>query len=103
VCSSDLSHINGIPVIASDTGGSKEFVGLGGLVLPVPKKMQENFSEKSIDQDELRPWLDAIQKIWFDDQYCAELKQLAKQEGDKFNLDESVDRFITLIKKLTKK
>ena len=97
------SHINGIPVIASDTGGSKEFVGLGGLVLPVPKKLQENFSEKFIDQDELRPWLDAIQKIWFDDQYCAELKKLAMQEGDKFNLDESVDRFITLIKKLTKK
>lgn len=94
------SHMNGIPVIASDSGGSKEFVGRGGIVLPIPKALQKNYREKSIDSQDLRPWLDAIRKIWYDDNYYAELKNLAKQEGDHFNINVSIDKFVALIRDL---
>ena len=30
------AQVNGIPVLASDTGGSAELIGRGGRVFPVP-------------------------------------------------------------------
>lgn len=57
--------INGIPALVSDRGALPETVGDGGIVLPVPAWMQPD-SHRVPDADELKPWLEAVVRLWDD-------------------------------------
>ena len=48
------AHINGIPILASDSGGLRESVGPGGILISKDAPLEE--------------WLDAFAQIWDDNQ-----------------------------------
>ena len=78
---------NGIPCIASDVGGIKEAVGNAGVLIK--------------DPTDIDLWIKAIEQ--FDDvtiynSYVAKSKTFAK----KFNLNKSIDRFLEVVKVISK-
>jgi glycosyltransferase involved in cell wall biosynthesis len=57
--------INGIPALVSDRGALPETVGDGGIVLPVPVWMEPH-GRLVPDVAEVRPWFDAVTRLWDD-------------------------------------
>jgi glycosyltransferase involved in cell wall biosynthesis len=89
--------INGVPVLASRTGGSEELVGRGGKVFELPEDVREKRGEPA-SEEVVRPWLQEIRKIWNDPAYydalCAEVREEAKQH----DMQRNTDRFIAVVK-----
>jgi glycosyltransferase involved in cell wall biosynthesis len=57
--------INGIPALVSDRGALPETVGDGGIVLPLPDWMEPS-GRRVPDAEEVRPWFDAVTRLWDD-------------------------------------
>jgi glycosyltransferase involved in cell wall biosynthesis len=91
------AHINGIPVLASDTGGSAELVGRGGVLFKLPEEVMEKKLEVVIDEQSLRPWLTEIHKIWHDQSYYAQLCKSVDLEARQHDSDRNADRFIEAV------
>jgi len=80
--------VNGIPVIASDTGGTKEIVGRGGIVI----KNCLNINS----------WIEEILK--FDSEnYYKKVSQKAKKEATKFDFRKEVDKVEVVLKIINEK
>lgn len=58
------SHINGIPVLASDIGGLPESVGNGGMLIP---------TDADIEQ-----WSNALRKLWDDNEFYQKISNQAR-------------------------
>jgi glycosyltransferase involved in cell wall biosynthesis len=91
------SQINHIPVLASDTGGSAELIGDGGRVFPLREEVREKRGEVMITDDELRPWIEELRRLWNDDTYYASVQARVAAQADRFDINHSVDRFIHAI------
>jgi glycosyltransferase involved in cell wall biosynthesis len=75
------AQISGIPVIASARGGLPESVGQGGIL---------------IDPDSpIEVWVDAVQKLWGDDAYYAELSAAALSHAQRpaMNISYQIDAY----------
>ncbi len=70
---------NGIPVVASDRGALPETLGGAGVVLPLPDRMTPS-TRFLPSVEEITPWLDAVIRLWDDDNYHAKHRRLAREE-----------------------
>jgi glycosyltransferase involved in cell wall biosynthesis len=91
------SQINHIPVLASDTGGSAELIGEGGKVFALREEVREKRGEVLITDDELRPWIEELRRLWNDDIYYQSMQAKVAAHADRFDIRHSVDRYISAI------
>lgn len=91
------SQINHIPVLASDTGGSAELIGEGGKVFALRAEVRDKRGEVAITDDELRPWIEELRRLWNDDTYYEAMQAKVAAQADRFDISHSVDRFISAI------
>ena len=54
--------INGIPVLASRSGGLPEAVGEGGICLETPEACRKDYL-RIPTEEEMRPWMDALKRL----------------------------------------
>ncbi|HSI52879.1 MAG: glycosyltransferase family 4 protein [Ramlibacter sp.] len=88
--------INGIPVLASDTGGSSELVGEGGKIFHFPDITKEK-RDTPATEDVIRPWLEEIKRIWHDPDYYAELCARVEKAAEVHDIQRSTDRFLAAV------
>lgn len=62
--------LNGLPVLASDRGALPETLGDAGLLLPVPDRYTPESPAVPTARD-VRPWLDAVERLWDDPDFEA--------------------------------
>lgn len=91
------AHINGIPVLASNTGGSAELVGRGGLLFDIPANVSEKKTEVVVTEDMLRPWIEAIRRVWHDPEFYAALCAEVEREAVQHDMSHNADRFIAAV------
>lgn len=91
------AHINGIPVLASNTGGSAELVGRGGLLFDLPVEVTEKKTEVVVTEEMLRPWIEAIRRVWYDPKYYAALCAEVEREAVQHDISHNADRFIAAV------
>lgn len=82
--------VNGIPVVASDRGGLPEVVGTGGLTLPLPSRLVPGAMVLPTAA-EVKPWIDAIVRLWDDEQGYKELSRSAVASAARFDPDVLAD------------
>ncbi|WP_433924224.1 glycosyltransferase [Vreelandella sp. 21] len=61
------SMLNGIPAIVSDSGGNRDMVGEGGMVVDLPEACFEKPYRHLLSEDELQPLFDTV-VAFFDDE-----------------------------------
>lgn len=88
--------INGIPVLASDTGGSAELVGRGGKVFQFPDIVKDK-RDLPATEEVVRPWLEEIKRIWHDPAYFEELSKHVAKEAEQHDIQRSTDRFLAAV------
>ena len=96
-CVATEANFNGIPVLASNTGGLPEAVSEGGVVLPPPAStLQDQYCIPS--DEEIKPWVDALERLLNEDwtERCAQ----AAAHND---LEHSVDRLLFYLQPLLEK
>jgi len=71
--------VNGIPVIGSDRGGIPETLGDSGVVLQLPDRLTPA-TRILPTAEEVRPWVDAVIRLWDEKDYYAEQQRLARAE-----------------------
>ena len=93
------AQINGIPIIASNTGGSAELVGKGGIILDLPDKTKDNRGEPA-DESTAKMWLDEVKRIWFDKDHFETMCKRADIEAAKHDINYNIDRFLSVVSPL---
>lgn len=93
--------INGIPVLASRTGGSAELVGTGGVVFDLPEKVR-NERGVAAPEEVVRPWLEEIKRIWHDPAYYAELSAKVQEEAKQHDIERNTDRLLAAVQPVVK-
>jgi glycosyltransferase involved in cell wall biosynthesis len=88
--------INGIPVLASRTGGSAELVGTGGVMFDLPAIVKEKRGEAA-SEEVVRPWLEEIKRIWHDPDHYAQLVARVEVEAKQHDIQNNTDRFIAAV------
>lgn len=89
--------MNGIPVLASKSGGLPEAVGTGGITLDTPKEC----SGKPADwltlpsEESCRPWADALYRL-YDERTSALWEARCKETAEHFSLAACGKRLLTL-------
>ena len=68
------AQASGIPVLASDRGGLSEWVGAGGVVLP-------------LGPDDAA-WLEALDRLWHDEAFYEGLSHAARGQARRADLEE---------------
>ena len=89
--------LNGIPVLASRSGGSPELVGQGGVLFDLPEAARDNRA-KAAPEDAVRPWLDELRRLLRDEAHASRMRSLAIAEAAKFDLQASTRRFLQVLK-----
>lgn len=96
--------MNGIPVLASTTGGLPEAVGSGGIVLDPPESCagaRENWLRLP-SESECRPWIDAHYRLW-DEGGSAMWQKRCADAAAKNALDACTDRLLEALRPLLEK
>jgi glycosyltransferase involved in cell wall biosynthesis len=90
------AQINGIPILGSNTGGSAELIGQGGVMFDIPEEFRE---KKTIPatEDVIRPWLEEIKRVWHDQAYYEGLCRKVEQEAVQHDLDRNATRFVEAV------
>jgi glycosyltransferase involved in cell wall biosynthesis len=91
------AHVNGIPVLGSDTGGSAELIGQGGMIFSVPQAVRDKTTEVKVTPEDLAPWLAALQRIWHEPAHYAQLCRAVEKEAVKHDISHNADRFIAAV------
>jgi len=91
------SLINGIPVLASNTGGSAELVGQGGMIFDLPDIVKDR-RDLAATEEVVRPWLEEIKRIWHDADYYEALVKKVALEADHHDIQRSTDRFLEAVR-----
>lgn len=91
------AQINGIPILASNTGGSAEMIGQGGRIFDLPEPVREKKTEVVVNDALLRPWLEEIKRLWNDPDYYAAMCRQVEQESAQHDIKRSTDRFIAAV------
>jgi hypothetical protein len=88
--------LNGIPVLASRSGGSPELVGQGGTLFELPDEVRADRS-RCASTDAVRPWLDELRRLLRDDAYALQMHGQALAEAARFDLQASTRRFLQAV------
>jgi glycosyltransferase involved in cell wall biosynthesis len=91
------AQLNGIPILASNTGGSAELVGQGGKIFDLPELVKEKKTELHVTEDDLRPWLEEIKRQWNDHDYYEKLCAVVEQEALQHDIVRNADRFLKAV------
>lgn len=91
------AQLNGIPILASNTGGSAELVGQGGKIFDLPELVKEKKTELHVTEDDLRPWLEEIKRHWHDADYYAQLCKQVEIEAAQHDISRNADRFVKAV------
>jgi glycosyltransferase involved in cell wall biosynthesis len=91
------AQLNGIPILASNTGGSAELIGKGGKVFDIPQEVREKRTEAIVTEEVLRPWIDEIKRLWNDQAYYAGLCKKVEKEALQHDLAQNAKRFIAAV------
>lgn len=76
--------INGIPVVASDRGALPETLGNGGVVLPIPPRIQPNTALLATPQEAI-PWVNAIIRLWDEEEHYRAISRMATASAARFD------------------
>ena len=93
---------NGIPVLCSDRGATRELLEeLGGseCVLPIPRRFQPD-SANYPEANETKPWLDAIIELWDNPKRVRELGARMQTQAKAYNYEVVCRRTLDLFQSL---
>ncbi len=90
------SLINGVPVIGSNTGGTAELIGEGGLVLDLPEVVKEEKLKPAPDEV-AEEWLEVVHRAWHDEKFLAKLEAGVAKEAPKHEIGATVNRLLEVI------
>jgi glycosyltransferase involved in cell wall biosynthesis len=90
------AQLNGIPILASNTGGSAELVGRGGTIFDVPEEMKDKKATVASAQV-VRPWLEEIKRLWRDPAYYEAMCRQVEAEAVHHDLERNTQRFIQAV------
>jgi glycosyltransferase involved in cell wall biosynthesis len=90
------AQLNGIPIMASNTGGSPELVGRGGVIFDVPQEMQDKKTTLA-SQEVVRPWLEEIKRLWHDPAYYEAMCRRVEAEAVQHDVEHNTQRFIDAV------
>lgn len=76
--------MNGIPVITSDRGALPETLGESGILIRIPGRLTP-FTRELPTTEEIRPWVDAIIRLWDDSDFYAQHRQLGLKESRRWS------------------
>lgn len=85
--------INGIPVLASDTGGSAELLGDGGFLFPVPQAVRDH-PQRPVDDAVIEPWLATLARLQDDEGFYALCCERAQRAAQAHAAERSVQRLL---------
>jgi len=91
------AHLNGIPVLASNTGGSAEMIGDGGKLFELSEEVKEKKGEAIITEEALLPWIEEIQRLWHDADYYQMMCARVDARREQHNIWTSTDKFIQAV------
>lgn len=91
------AQLNGIPILASNTGGSAELIGRGGTIFDLSETAKEKKTEVHVTEDDLRPWLDEIKRLWDDPAYYAAMCTKVEQEAVQHDIERNAERFVKAV------
>jgi len=91
------AQLNGICILASNTGGSAELVGKGGKIFDLPELAMEKKTEVHVSEADLRPWLEEIKRLWHDADYYDAMCRKVEQEAMQHDLRRNADRFVKAV------
>ena len=93
--------LNGIPAIVSNSGGSPEMVGNGGIVVDLPPECHESPYTTLPKPDLLMPIVQLIERIWDDEIFYLHLMTKALRQGFALHrIGHSTERLIAAMKPL---
>ncbi len=92
--------LNGIPVLASQSGGLIEAVNNGGICLELPEKCFDNYNYLPNEQ-ELEAWFSALESILDESAYEDWCKK-AKESSKVHNLERNIERSANILAELLK-
>jgi len=84
--------MNGIPVIGSTRGALPEVIGGAGLLLDIPERITPETRELPTDE-EILPWKQAIERLWDDPGYYAEITKRAKSRAELWSVGSIIAAF----------
>lgn len=96
-CVATEAVFNGIPVLASKSGGLPEAVREGGILLDAPECTQRDFCCVP-SNEEIAPWVEALERCLFED-----WTEPCRKASEYNSLDHSVDRLMEYLEPIMKK
>ena len=85
--------MNGIPVIASKSGGLPEAVNGGGICLDAPEECTKNKHAHFPTEDEMMEWFKALEEMMDDTNY-ANWQAKAKEASTTHDIEKNTDRLL---------
>lgn len=94
--------MNGIPVLASKTGGLPEAVGEGGILLAPPASCTGGPERWNFlpSEEECRSWANALYSLW---DRRVEMGNEVRKAGEAHSLERSGDRLLSILEPLLAK
>lgn len=93
-CVATEAVMNGIPVLASKSGGLPEAVREGGILLDAPECTQKDYRCVP-DDEEIAPWVEALERCLNED-----WTERCQQASDYNDLERSIDRLMAYLEPL---
>lgn len=97
------AQINGIPIIASNTGGSAELIGKGGKVFDLAEDVKDKKGEVLISDTSLREWVDEIFRLQEDEAYYSDLCKAVEKEAEQHDIEKNTSKFIAAVDEYVQK
>lgn len=95
---------NGIPVLASNSGGIAEVLGNGGEIIPIPDEYCKNPYTKIFSEEIVETFVEMICKFWDDESYYQKKSRDALDSHNQLhNLRKNGDSFFRKINNVLKK
>lgn len=88
--------INGIPIIASNTGGSKELLGEGGFCLDLPEVVKQKMKELAPDEA-VTPWLDLLKRLIREPDFYQEACAGAERAATVHDIEKNLTRLLKAV------
>ncbi len=93
------AQLNAIPVLSSSRGNLRDTVGSGGIVFDIPAKYTPE-SKIIPPAADVRPWIDAIVRLWDDRAEYARLSNAAQAASDRFKESAVAAQYDTYLRSL---
>lgn len=86
----------GIPVLATDSGGSSELLGDAGFLFPIPSEAKEKYLNP-IDHETARAWVDVLEKLLTDEEFFRQARTRAGNRWRELNQRDNMTKLEELL------